>query len=186
MRSRVEIPVALMRRVVLVAGATLLSGAGLLAGADAAPAAGGRGTASHATAAASSTAASTAASTPALSPSGSPAPFSPGLPQSGASTPTSSAPATIITNGGTAGSGSSGLSGSGIALVVVGALVLLVGIALFIWRDARRRAPVKPRGRGGDGPGEEERRSKPGSKRQTKPRKLTPAERRRRKRGRAR
>jgi hypothetical protein len=56
--------------------------------------------------------------------------------------------------------------------------VVLGGIAFFIWRDARRRAPA----RGGEG--YEIRRS--GSKRPPKPRKLSPAERKRRKRGRAR
>jgi hypothetical protein len=57
-------------------------------------------------------------------------------------------------------------------------VVVLGGIALFIWRDARRRAPQ----RGGEG--YEIRRS--GSKRPPKQRKLSPAERKRRKRGRAR
>ena len=170
-----------MRRVlalIALAGASLLPGAGLLAGADAALGAGGRG-------AAASPAASPTG-TPSLSPSGSTTPFSPGLPQPGASTPTSSSPARVITNGATAGSGSSGLSGSGIALVVVGALILLVGIAFFIWYDARRRAPVKSGAHAAGGPGGDERRATPGSKRPTKPRKLSPAERRRRKRGRAR
>jgi hypothetical protein len=64
----------------------------------------------------------------------------------------------------------------------VGAVVVLVGISLFIWRDARRRAPVKATGGGSEIDG----RGAPGSKARTKPRKLSPAERRRRKRGRAR
>jgi hypothetical protein len=56
--------------------------------------------------------------------------------------------------------------------------VVLAGISFFIWRDARRRAPQ----RGGEG--YEIRRS--GSKPPPKPRKLSAAERKRRKRGRAR
>jgi hypothetical protein len=61
-------------------------------------------------------------------------------------------------------------------------LVLLAGISFFIWRDARRRAPVRPgmaHAVAGDG-------ARSGSKARPKPRKLSPAERRRRKRGRAR
>jgi lipoprotein signal peptidase len=142
----------------------------LMAGASVAVAAGG----------------STAPSSSPLTPGATTSPFSPGLPQAGATTPTSSTP-TIISTGNTGAAGSSGLSGSGIVLIVVGALVLLVGIAYFIWRDARRRAPVKTGTRGGSGGlGDDERRAPTGSKRQQKPRKLSPAERRRRKRGRAR
>jgi hypothetical protein len=62
---------------------------------------------------------------------------------------------------------------------VVGAIVVLGGIAFFIWRDARRRAPVKAGAVGTDG------RGRTGSKPPPKPRKLSPAERKRRKRGRA-
>jgi hypothetical protein len=74
------------------------------------------------------------------------------------------------------------LGGGGIAAISIGAIVLLAGISFFIWRDARRRAPVRQRaahavaGEGG----------RSGSKSRAKPRKLSPAERRRRKRGRAR
>lgn len=122
---------------------------------------------------------------PTLPPAGSTTPFAPGVPQSGAATPTSSTPTVVPSpSQGTATSGSSGLSSTGVALVVIGALALLVGISLFIWRDARRRAPVKAGARGALD--DDDRRSKPGSKRQQKPRKLSPAERRRRKRGRAR
>jgi hypothetical protein len=70
------------------------------------------------------------------------------------------------------------LSGSSALFIAIGAIVLLGGISFFIWRDARRRAPV----RGGEG--FEIRRS--GSKPPPKQRKLSPAERKRRKRGRAR
>jgi hypothetical protein len=90
----------------------------------------------------------------------------------------------VVTNSSTNGSGSSSLSSGSALGIAGGAVVLLVGISFFIWRDARRRAPraAKARAGGGDGGGNE--RSLPGSKRQ-KPRKLSPAERRRRKRGRA-
>jgi hypothetical protein len=60
--------------------------------------------------------------------------------------------------------------------------VVLTGIAFFIWRDARRRAPVRGTADATAGmPGGPSR----GSKAPPKPRKLSPAERRRRKRGRA-
>jgi hypothetical protein len=104
-------------------------------------------------------------------------PLSPGLPVS--PTPsTASATPTVVQNSSTNGSGSSSLSGSAALFIAIGAVVVLGGISFFIWRDARRRAPA----RGGEG--YEIRRS--GSKRPPKPRKLSPAERRRRKRGRAR
>jgi hypothetical protein len=69
------------------------------------------------------------------------------------------------------------VSGTGIAAIAVGAIVILIGISFFIWRDARRRAPVK-HGVVTATAG--------GSKPRPKPRKLSPQERRRRKRGRAR
>jgi hypothetical protein len=59
----------------------------------------------------------------------------------------------------------------------VGAIVILAGISFFIWRDARRRAPVKPGVVAATAGGSKPRRGS---------RKLSPAERRRRKRGRAR
>ena len=112
-------------------------------------------------------------------------PLSPGLPAPQATTPaTASTPAPVVVPTGTqATAGSSSFSGTDAILVVVGALVVLAGISFFIWRDARHRAPDKHRpatALAGDG------RSKPGSKRQQKPRKLSAAERKRRKRGRAR
>jgi hypothetical protein len=60
-------------------------------------------------------------------------------------------------------------------------VVLLAAISFFIWRDARRRAPVRS---GGGELGLDGRRA--GSKPKPKSRKPSPAERRRRKRGRAR
>ena len=107
-------------------------------------------------------------------------PFTPGLP---GATPTVTAPSTpnlaVPTTTTTAGGG--GLSGGAAVAIGIGALVVLGGISLFIWRDARRRAPVRQRALDADGvPG------RAGSKARTKPRRLSPAERRRRKRGRAR
>jgi len=112
---------------------------------------------------------------------GSPAssnPFTPGLPGQ-PSIPTTSPPAVTTIQPTTTSSGG-GLSATSAAGIGIGALVVLGGISFFIWYDARRRAPVRARAAAAGLPGE----SKPGSKR-AKPRKLSPAERRRRKRGRA-
>jgi hypothetical protein len=110
-------------------------------------------------------------------------PLSPEFPQPSVSTPTTTAPPVApLTTSATAGGGS-GFSGSSAIIIAIGALVVLGGISLFIWRDARRRAPVRHRTVGPDIPGEGRRK---GSKQRAKPRKLSPAERRRRKRGRAR
>jgi hypothetical protein len=109
-------------------------------------------------------------------------PFAPGIPQSQATVPTPSTQS-IQTLGTTSTSTDTGLSGSGIAAIAIGALAILGGIAFYIWYDARRRAPVRHRavadGAGLPGSG------KTGSKSRTKPRKLSKAEQRRRKRGRA-
>ena len=109
-------------------------------------------------------------------------PFAPGLPGGSPGSTTSSAPpAQVITNTNTSTSAGGGLSGGAAVAIALGAVVLLGGISYFIWRDARRRAPVRSgalaSGAGG---------ARPGSKAKPKPRKLSPAERRRRKRGRAR
>lgn len=117
--------------------------------------------------------------TPALAQTGATNPFAPGLPSAPAPAPTVSTPA--ITSPTTAGGGGGLSSGSAIA-IAVGAILLLGGISFFIWRDARRRAPVRRRAAlatSGDA-------SRARSKQRVKPRKLSPAERRRRKRGRAR
>lgn len=110
-------------------------------------------------------------------------PFAPGIPQPTASVPSTAAPS-ITTVGSTSAGNGSAFSGGGIAAIAVGALVILGGIAFFIWYDARKRAPVRARAVAGAGglPGS----GKAGSKQRAKPRKLSPAERRRRKRGRAR
>ena len=110
-------------------------------------------------------------------------PLAPGVPLSSASTPTTTVP-TVITSVSSSTAGGSGLSGSGAIVIALGAVVVLAGISFFIWRDARRRAPVRQHGPAMTS-GREDGRELPGSKR-TKPRKLSPAERRRRKRGRAR
>ena len=120
-------------------------------------------------------------------------PLSPGLPQS--QTPTPTAPATttpaapspsapVVTNPSTSSSSGGGFTGTDAVVIALGAMAVLGGISFFIWRDARRRAPLRHRtaaataGAGG--------RSRSGSKPTPKQRKLSPAERRRRKRGRAR
>jgi hypothetical protein len=110
---------------------------------------------------------------------GSTNPFTPGVPTPTPST-TNSVP-TISTT--TTSSTDSGLSGSSAIAIALGAVVILGGISLFIWYDARKRAPVRraaAAGAGADG------RSRAGSKAPPKPRKLSAAERKRRKRGRAR
>jgi hypothetical protein len=109
-----------------------------------------------------------------LTPSGGGSPLSPltPAPPQIPTTPTTVAP-TTNTSGGT-------LTGTDAILIAVGALVVLGGIAFFIWYDARRRAPVRQRTAEATagGPG--------GTRPRPKNRKLSPAERRRRKRGRAR
>jgi hypothetical protein len=106
-------------------------------------------------------------------------PLSPGFPQPSVSVQTTTATPTVTATS-TSGSGSFG--GSSVIVIAVGALIVLGGISIFIWRDARRRAPARHRvaaaaaGEGG----------RSGSKRPVKQRKLSPAERKRRKRGRAR
>ncbi len=109
-------------------------------------------------------------------------PLSPGFPQPSVSIPTTSTTAapTITTNP-TAGSGSA-FSGSSAIIIGIGALVVLGGIAFYIWRDARRRAP---KGHRLVAPIDAEGR-RAGSKARPKQRKLSAAEKRRRKRGRAR
>jgi hypothetical protein len=107
-------------------------------------------------------------------------PLAPGIPASPAPTPTAPTPTPTIINPTTTSTNGS-LSGGGVLAIAIGAIVLLGGISFFIWRDARRRAPVRHAAHataGADG--------RSGSKRPVKPRKLSAAEKRRRKRGRAR
>jgi hypothetical protein len=103
-------------------------------------------------------------------------PFAPGLPESTPSVTTTTTP-TVST---TSTSGNSGLTGSGIVAIAVGALVVIGGISYFIWYDSRKHARVRRAAVVADAGG------RTGSKTRGKPRKLSPAERRRRKRGRAR
>jgi hypothetical protein len=86
-----------------------------------------------------------------------------------------------VSTSATAGSGSA-FSGSSAIIIAIGALVVLGGIAVYIARDARRRAP---KGHRLTAPIDAEGR-RAGSKPRPKPRKLSQAEKRRRKRGRAR
>ncbi|HYB26873.1 MAG TPA: hypothetical protein VEF89_09695 [Solirubrobacteraceae bacterium] len=108
-------------------------------------------------------------------------PLLPGFPQQTVSTPTTTTAAPTVNTTTTAGSGSA-FSGNSAIIIAIGAIVVLGGISFFIWRDARKRAPVRHRaaGAGADAGGRQ------GSRQRAKPRKLSPAERRRRKRGRAR
>ncbi len=91
--------------------------------------------------------------------------------------PTQTAP--VVPSVTTTSRGASSLSGNSALVIAIGALIVLGAISLYIWRDARRRAPVTSGAGGFD-----VRRS--GSKAPPKSRKLSPAERRRRKRGKAR
>ena len=108
-------------------------------------------------------------------------PFAPGLPQAVPTVPTTSTGPLTIAPSTTASSGG-GLSGGAAVAIAIGAVAVLGGISFFIWRDARKRAPVREHSRRADGG--------LGGRSQNKPRresrKLSPAERRRRKRGRAR
>jgi hypothetical protein len=103
-----------------------------------------------------------------------------GLTAPGAIPTTSSATPTVISTATASTSGAGGLSGGSAIAIAIGAFVVLGGISYFIWRDARRRAPVAARA-GPDG----DRQNRPGSKAPPKARKLSAAERKRRKRGRA-
>ena len=117
-----------------------------------------------------------------ITPNGSTNPLSGGVsPVSPTPTPTATTPTQVITSAQTQTAGGSTLSSASAAVIVIGAVVVLGGIAFFIWRDARRRAPARP---GDAGLGVIGHRS--GSKAPPKPRKLSAAERKRRKRGKAR
>jgi hypothetical protein len=110
-------------------------------------------------------------------------PVAPGLPTPAQPTTTAATTPTITGSSATSSSSSgTGLSGSSAIAIAIGALIVLGGISVFIWRDARRRAPTRHRAAaataGADG--------RSGTKRQVKSRKLSAAERKRRKRGRAR
>ena len=80
-----------------------------------------------------------------------PSPLSPGIP----ALPTPSTPTPTVPVTTTSSSSGGGFSGTDAIAVAAGAVVLLVGISFFIWRDARRRAPTGGRvatATAGDGP----------------------------------
>jgi hypothetical protein len=158
-----------VRHVTALVAVAAWSGALLLAGTPDALAAH-----SH-SAATSSTPTATAAAT-------TPGPLSGVNPLSPVPTTTSTS-STAVATGSTSTAGGSSLGAGSALAIAVGAIALIGGISYFIWRDSRRHAPVRTRSAegavGGDG-------RRTGSKPPSKPRKLSPAERRRRKRGRAR
>ncbi len=80
-------------------------------------------------------------------------------------------------------SSSGGISGTDAILIAVVAVALLSGIAFWVWHDSRRHTAQVGHNHEDPMYGA---RSHPGSKTPYKPRKLKPAERKRRKRGRAR
>ena len=90
---------------------------------------------------------------------------------------TTTAPVTATT----ASTSGGGLSGTDGVAIGIGAMLVLGGISFFIWRDARKRAPVRHRAAAAAAGGEQGPRQRP-----QKSRKLSQAERRRRKRGKAR
>jgi len=113
--------------------------------------------------------------------------LTPGLPQPQATIPTTTTPPaatpTVPPTSTTSNGSSSGLTGTDAIAIAIGAVIVIGGISYFIWFDARKRAPKRGR-LAAAGVGAAGRRA--GSKPPPKPRKLSPAERRRRKRGRAR
>jgi len=122
------------------------------------------------------------AASPALAGAQTTNPLTPGFPQPTVSVPTTTTAAPTVATTATAGSGSA-FTGNSAIIIAIGAIIVLGGISVFIWRDARKRAPARGRTAAlADGaPG-----SRKGSKQRAKPRKLSQAEKRRRKRGRAR
>jgi hypothetical protein len=82
-----------------------------------------------------------------------------------------------VTTSGTSTS-AGGFTSTDAVLIGLGAFVVLGGISFFIWRDARRRAPIRHHAATATVPGS--------ARQRQKSRKLSPAERKRRKRGKAR
>jgi hypothetical protein len=136
--------------------------------------------AASSTAAATTSAPAATAGTPSLGGQGT-NPLTPGFPQPSVSIPTPTTTAVPTINTATSAGSGSGFSGSSAIIIAIGALIVLGGISFYIWRDARRRAPVRAHAAGPIGEGR-----RAGSKPRAKPRKLSQAERKRRKRGRAR
>ena len=140
---------------------------------------GGKKHAATATSATSAAPTATAATSVSPSPSGGGS-LGGGLTLPGAIPTTTTATPTVISTATASTSGSSGLSGNSAIAIAIGAFVVLGGISYFIWRDARRRAPVAARAAA-----DRDRQNVPGSRAPPKARKLSAAERKRRKRGRA-
>ena len=112
--------------------------------------------------------------------------LTPGLPQAPVATPTTTQPqqvpvAPVVTS--TTNAGGS-ISGAEALLLALGAAIVLLGVAYFIFRDSRHHASLLSRvGAATRMPGDAPTR---GSKAPHKSRKLSAAEKKRRKRGRAR
>jgi hypothetical protein len=131
----------------------------------------------------SATASTSVTSAAATAPSPLPSPAGGGSLGGGLTAPggiaTASTPTPTVLSASTAStSGSTSLSGTSAIAIAVGAFIVLGGISYFIWRDARRRAPVAAHA-------DADRQNRPGSRAPPKARKLSAAERKRRKRGRA-
>jgi hypothetical protein len=166
------------RAVACLVAVLVALGSGLVAPVAALAAHKSSASAPTATAAASPTATAASGSGGAAALPGSTNPLSGGVPLSSATTPP--AATQTVANSSTNGNGSSSLSSASALVIVIGAAVVLGGIAFFIWRDARRRAPVRADAAlAGEG-------RRAGSKAPPKSRKLSTSERKRRKRGRAR
>ncbi len=150
---------------------------GALLGLPAAALAAGGGKKHTATTTAAPTATAPVSPSPSPSPGGS---LGGGLTSPGVVPTTATATPTVISTATASTSGSSGLSGNSAIAIALGAFLVLGGISYFIWRDARRRAPVAARAAA-----ERDGQNVPGSRARPKARKLSAAERKRRKRGRA-
>ena len=109
-------------------------------------------------------------------------PFSFGVPNS-AATATATTPAPTVLTSVSSSSGTGNFSGLDALLIAAGVALVIAGIAVYVWRDARSAARHLHRaGLAGSGPVTG---TRPGSKSAPRPRKLSAQEKRRRKRGRA-
>jgi hypothetical protein len=164
----------------LGAPAALAAGSATTAAAGSTTAAG-----TSTSAAASSTTAAGASTSSAVSQASNPtANFGLGNAESNATSQTNTSAANN-TSSATSTSGSGGLSGFDAVLIGVIVVLVLVGISFWVWYDARSNVAQLRHG-GGAASDPMFSRSHPGSKAAAKPRKPKPAERKRRKRGRAR
>jgi hypothetical protein len=108
-------------------------------------------------------------------------PLSGGVTAPATPTPTTATQAATSATTTTAAGGGGSIGKSSVIAIVIGAVVVIGGVCIYIFRDASRRAPSRGR-RAAAEPNADRR--VPGSQR-VKPRKLSTQERRRRKRGRA-